>query len=99
MALKKKLRMKNGIELSYHRIASMHFETNQRIEIVIHSYLDEKARKYEKDFLEGLLHEDESYPYIFYETYEMEYDEEMTIKKAYQWLKENDPNMVGVEDI
>lgn len=80
MALKKKIKQSNGIETSYHRILYLQVTPNRGCSIVVQSYIDESARESE------LTGEYESV-YRNAVTYETEYDENMTIKKAYQYLK------------
>lgn len=100
MALNKKTKMKNGIELSYHRVSSILVEVNNRIELTVRSYLDEEARQFEKDFHDGKIEgEIDFFPYIHYEVYELPYDEKFDVKTAYQWLKKNEPNLSDSEDV
>lgn len=53
MALKKTVRMQNGIATEYHRIAMLKIDINQEITILINSYLSEDGRQVEKDYAEG----------------------------------------------
>ncbi len=99
MALYKKAKKKNGIEVAYHRVHSIFFEVNNKITIEVQSYLSEEARQYDKDFHSGLIKGEANLPYIHHDFYELEYDENMTIKKAYQWLKKNEPDLANAEDI
>lgn len=64
MALIKKIIAKNGIPLEYHRIALISIEPNQQITILRHSYLNEEARQYEKDYAEGKIEGDPIFPYV-----------------------------------
>lgn len=98
MALKKKIKKTNGIELEYHRIAMVKIETNQQITILRHSYLNEEARQYEKDYAAGLIEGEPTFPYVDYEYMHFEYEDGMNIKKAYDWLK-SQPDFINSEDV
>ncbi len=90
MAIKKQVTKDNGIVTEYHRIAMITIETNQRITLLVHSYLSESGRQVEKDYAAGSKDIDKGlahFPYVDANYYDMDYDEEMTIKKAYEWLK------------
>lgn len=98
MAIKKKRKQPNGIELSYHRIAMIKNEVNQQTSMLVISYLDESGRQYEKDYAEGKIKGDPIFPYTNGEYISIPYDEDMTVKKAYQWLKKH-PDFEGAEDV
>ena len=98
MALKKKVRMPNGLELEYHRIALMSIDVNNQIMILRHSYLNEEARQYEKDYAVGKIEGEPIFPYVDYEYMHMEYEDDMTVEKGYEWLKTL-PQFEGAEDV
>ena len=91
MAIKKKIKASNGIITEYHRIAMVKIDTNQQNTILVHSYLSEDARQIEKDYSAGLYNDIDfgmmEWPYVDAQYFTCEYDGEMTIKKAYDWLK------------
>ena len=91
MALKKKIIQSNGIETTYHRILYIQITTNECCSIAVQSYLDESAR------LEEQSGENESV-YKSAVTYETDYDENMTIEKAYKHLKKLE-KFSGAEDV
>lgn len=102
MAIKKKVTANNGIITEYHRIAMIKMDINQQNTILIHSYLSETGRQIEKDYDAGLYSDLEEgmmkWPYVDAQYLNCEYDGEMTIRKAYDWLKTL-PQFLGAEDI
>lgn len=90
MALYKEIRQEDGVRTSYHRISFIQMTVNKRNSIVVLSYTDEEAREFEKD--------NEYIPYRQAITYEVEYDDTMTIEKAYEYLKTL-PLFIGAQDI
>lgn len=97
MALIKKIVMSNGLPLEYHRIALVSLDTNNQNTILVHSYLNEEARQYEKDYAAGLIKEP-VFPYVHSEYYNPDYNGAMSIGLAYDWLKNNVPAFEGAED-
>ena len=83
MALKKKIKGSNGVECGYHRILFLQITPNRGNSIVVQSYVDEASRESEASGENEAI-------YRSTVTYETEYDENMTIKKAYQYLKKLD---------
>lgn len=98
MALKKKKIMKNGLTLEYHRISMVRIDTNQQISILVHSYLNEESRQYEKDYESGKIQGIPEFPYVAGEYLSLDYDENMNIKNAYEWLKRQ-PGFEESEDV
>ena len=102
MAIKKQKTAANGVGTDYHRIAMVKIDTNQQNTILVHSYLSETGRQVEKDYASGLYKDvDEgmmNWPYIDARYLNCAYDGEMTITKAYEWLKTL-PEFEGAEDI
>lgn len=102
MAIKKQIVASNGITTEYHRIAMLKIDTNQQNTILIHSYLSEAGRQIEKDYAAGLYNDlDEgmmNWPYVDSQYISFEYNGEMTIPAAYEYLKSL-PEFEGAEDI
>ena len=102
MALKKKITMPNGLPLEYHRIALVSLDVNNQNTILVHSYLNEEARQYEKDYADGKLELGEGehpvFPYVHAQYYNPEYSGAMSVSRAYDWLKANIPAFEGAED-
>lgn len=97
MALKKTVVMPNGLPLEYHRVALVSIDVNNQNTVLVHSYLNETARQYEKDYAAGLI-QDPTFPYVHAEYYNPEYSGAMSISGAYEWLKSNVPAFEGAED-
>lgn len=102
MALKKQITAPNGIVTEYHRIAMVKIDINQQNTILIHSYLSETGRQIEKDYASGLYRDSDegliNWPYVDSRYINCEYDGNMTIEKAYDWLKTL-PEFEGAENI
>lgn len=90
MALHKDIKQSDGVTTSYHRILYLMQTINRQTSIAVVSYVDSESRENEK---ESIL----SQPYQKAITYETPYDEEMTIAKAYSYLKSL-PQFDGAED-
>lgn len=98
MALYKSVRKPNGLVLNYHRIAMIKIDINQQITLLLYSYLNEDGRNYEKTYAEGKIEEEPTFPYVDYQYLNLDYDENMNIKNAYEYLKTL-PEFEGAEDI
>lgn len=98
MAIKKKFKAQNGIGLEYHRIALVKIEVNNQITILRHSYLNEEARQYEKDYANGKIKGAPAFPYVDAEYMRIDYEDGMTVQKAYGWLKKQ-PGFENAEDV
>lgn len=98
MALKKTIIKPNGLPLDYHRIAMVKIDTNQQTTILVHSYLNEEARQYEKDYAEGKIEGTPMFPYVDAEYMNFSYSETMNIGNAYEWLKQR-PEFEGAVDV
>ena len=98
MALKKKITKPNGVELSYHRIAMVKIDTNQQTTILLHSYINEEDRNYEKAYSSGEIDGEPTFPYVDAEYISFEYSDSMSIANAYEWLK-HQPDFEGSEDV
>ncbi len=105
MALKKIITMSNGLPLEYHRIAKVDIEPNQQITILRHSYLNEEARQYEKDYSEGKIEGDPVFPYVDHEYIHMDYKENIgemtgdTMECVYKLLKKHRHEFNDAEDV
>ena len=80
MALYKPVKQDDGVITNYHRILYSQITTNKQNSIAVISYIDNEARDNEK---ENVI----AKPYSKAITYEIDYDENMTIKSAYNYLK------------
>lgn len=102
MAIKKIVTASNGIVTEYHRIAMVKIDINQQNSLLIYSYLSEAGRQIEKDYTVGLYKDLEegmmNWPYVDAQYLDCEYDGEMTISKAYEYLKTL-PEFEGAIDI
>lgn len=97
MALMKKIKKPNGLVLEYHRIAMVKIDTNQQCTILVESYLNEDCREYEKSYARGEI-QNPIFPYTDNEYVSFDYDENMSVKNAYEWLKQQ-PDFEGAEDV
>lgn len=91
MALYKKIRQDDGVTTTYHRILLLVKTINRQNSIAVLSYVDSTARDEEKD---SIL----TQPYSKNITYELPYDEAMTVAEAYTYLKSL-PQFEGAEDV
>ena len=102
MALKKNVTLQNGIIVTYHKISMMQIDVNQRITLLVHSYLAEEGRQVEKDYANGKYNNIDmeliNWPYQHADYINIPYDETMTIEKAYEYLKTL-PEFEGAEDV
>ena len=102
MAIKIQTIADNGIATEYHRIALVSIDVNQQNTILVHSYLSESGRQIEKDYASGLYKDlDEGmmrFPYVSAEYIHTEYNPDMTVARAYDYLKTL-PQFEGAEDV
>lgn len=91
MALYKEIRQDDGVTTKYHRILYLTKTVNHHNSIAVLSYVDNAARSQEQ---ENIL----TQPYQKSVTYEIPYDESMSLASAYDWLKTL-PQYEGAEDI
>ena len=102
MAIKVKVTADNGIVTEYHRIALVSIDVNQQNTILVHSYLSADGRQIEKDYAAGLYNSLEAgmmkFPYVDAKYINPPYDENMTVKAAYNYLKTL-PQFEGAEDV
>lgn len=98
MALQKQIELDNGIIVNYHRIVSLNKITNQSNIIEIASYTSKEKRQEEIEYYQN-TNEDKSMNVFIDTTYiDTEYDENMTIENAYEYLKTTD-KFKNAEDI
>lgn len=83
-------------------MAMVKMDTNQQNTMLIHSYLSEAGRQIEKDYAAGLYKDVEEgmihWPYVAARYVNLNFDGDMTISKAYEWLKTL-PEFKDAEDI
>lgn len=91
MALYKEIRQEDGVTTNYHRILYLMQTVNRQNSIAVLSYVDDEARNNEKDNIMAQ-------PYQKSVTYEVPYDQDMTIESAYEYLKTL-PQFEGAENI
>lgn len=91
MALSKPITQADGVTTAYHRILLLQACVNHHNSIAVISYVDETARENE-------LNNTLAQPYQRSATYELPYDESMTVKSAYEYLKTL-PDFAGAEDV
>ena len=103
MALQKDIKMDNELTLSYHRINTILIHTNNQIIIELTSYLNEEERLKEKEMLEQVnnsnMQENISINiYIHTKYYNIDYNEEFSVVRAYEYLKTLD-EFLGSKDV
>lgn len=104
MALRKRITMSNGLPLEYHRAALVSIEPNQQITVLRHSYLNDEARQYEKDYAAGKIEGEPTFPYVDHEYVHMNYAEnidelrEGSMEGAYALLKKHRPEFADAQD-
>lgn len=102
MAIKKTVTKPNGIVTEYHRIAMVKIDINEQNTLLVYSYLSEAGRQIEKDYAAGLYADLEegmmNWPYVDARYLNCDYDGEMTIVKAYEYLKTL-PEFEGAIDV
>ena len=102
MAIKIPVTEDNGIVTEYHRIALLSIDVHNQNTVLIHSYLGEAGRQIEKDYSAGLYNNVEAgmmhFPYVNAKYIHLPYDENMTVVKAYEYLK-TQPQFEGAVDI
>lgn len=91
MALQKDIAQEDGVTTNYHRVLQLIQTVNRQNSITVLSYVNSSARDNEKSSVM-------SQPYCRNITYEVPYDESMTIVSAYNYLKTL-PQFEGAEDV
>lgn len=98
MAISKMKISPNGVVTNYHRVSMYKVENGQRTTILVHSYLNENGRQWEKDYeAEKFTGEDLVWPYKEGVYHQVDFDGTMTLEKAYKHLKTL-PEFEGAED-
>ena len=102
MAIKIPVNESNGVVTEYHRIALLSIDVHNQNNILVHSYLSADGRQVEKDYAAGLYNDVEAglmqFPYVMASYISTDYDETMTLTKAYEYLKTL-PKFAGAEDV
>lgn len=90
MALLKTKELENGITTNYHRIVSLTSIVNNQCIIEVASYINQNKRSEEKEYYES--NDEDKLMNVFIETkyYNTDYDENMSVKTAYEYLKSLD---------
>ena len=94
MAIKKTIILSNGVPMDYHRIAEINNIVNRGTFLRIRSYVNEEQRLKEKN--KEIRYSDDIY--VIEDYVSMEYNDKLTIKEAYDFLKTTD-KYKGSEDI
>lgn len=104
MAIQINIKKDNGIVLCYHHIAMITVEVNQRVTLLVRSYLDQEARQYDKDYAAGKIEGEPTFPYTDAEYISIEWKDignlltgDLT-KNMYEWLK-TQPPYIGAIDV
>lgn len=90
MALLKNIELENGIVTNYHRIVSLNSIVNNQNIIEVASYINQNKRKEEKEYYDS--NDEDKSMNVFIDTryYNANYDENMSVKTAYNYLKSLD---------
>lgn len=91
MAIYKEIKQNDGVTTNYHRILYLTQTVNRQNSIAVLSYVDEDVRGNEKNNVMAQ-------PYKKAVTYETDYDPNMTIETAYDFLKTL-PQFEGAIDV
>lgn len=86
MALLKEIQIDNGMILNYHRIIGMNNIINDKTYITVGSYINKKQR--EKEQKSDLPIDKQVF--INYTIFDIKYNDEITPKEAYDYLKTTD---------
>lgn len=104
MAIQINIKKDNGIILNYHHIAMITVEVNQRVTLLVRSYLDQEARQYDKDYAAGKIEGEPTFPYTDADYISIEWKDignlltgDLT-KNMYEWLK-TQPQYIGAIDV
>ena len=98
MALQIEIKSDNGVLLSYHMIAMISVELNQRVTLLVRSYIDEEGRQ------AGNIVGEPSFPYTNSEYLSIEWSEALPLlsgdllTNAYDWLKDQ-PSYQGAVNV
>lgn len=104
MAIQIEVKKDNGIVLNYHHIAMVTIEVNQCITLLIRSYLDQESRQYTKDYADGKIEGEPTFPYTDAEYITIDWKDIGNLlngdimTNVYNWLK-NRPEYTGATDV
>lgn len=104
MALQISIKTDNGVVLSYHHIAALNVEVNQRVTMAVESYIDAEGRQYDKDYMAGKIVGEPTFPYTNMKYITIEWDEAKElltgdlIQNAYDLLK-TQPSYTGAVNV
>lgn len=102
MALLKEIILPNGVSVNYHRIVSVFCVTNVENRIEVCSYINKAGRENEKAYYIEVKETPESDPeitaFMHTEYIICDYDENMSIVSAYEYLKTL-PEFEGATDV
>ena len=91
MALYKPIKQEDGVTTNYHRILFLTQTVNSHNSVAVLSYVDKETRA---DEIGNVI----AQPYQKSVTYQTEYDPNMTIETAYDYIKTL-PQFDGAEDV
>ena len=96
MALKKDIKLKNDIVLSYHRISNIDNVINEKTIITVYSYINQYQRDREKEgvHISSSISDIYMVPHNEY----IDYTPQITVTEAYDYLKTLDM-FKGAEDV
>ena len=95
MALHKEIELDNGVIVNYHRIVAITKITNRRIILEMAGYINKEKRQQEIDQLNN---HQEVTVYIDTSLVGVDYDEQLTIKDLYDYLKTTE-KYLDAEDV
>lgn len=104
MAIQISVKSDNGIILSYHKISLINVEPNQQVTLLVHSYVDQEGRQYEKNYAQGKIVGEPTFPYVGDEYIHIQWEDIGNLlvgnlmENAYEWLK-SQPKFVGAIDV
>lgn len=106
MALQVSIKTENGVVLNYHHIAAINVEVNQRVTIIVESYIDQEGRQYDKDYMSGKIIGEPTFPYTSMDYPCIQWNDVQStniltgdlLKNAYEWLK-TQPNYINALDV
>lgn len=96
MALRKAIEVGDGVVTNYHRIVSVNTITNVQNTVEVASYTSQAKREEER---EAVANGTAMNVYIATRYEVAEYDQEMTVAGAYEWLKANIQDFTDAEDV
>lgn len=104
MAIEISIKSENGVVLNYHRIAAVNVDVNQQVTVIVESYIDKAGRQYYKDYSNGLIVGEPTFPYTDMKYMPIPWDEAKSlligdlINNSYDWLKTQD-GYSGAKDV